>query len=56
MTNILLLGCGGNAGINFTKSIKLADSNIKIYGIDIDKYNLVSSNADYKFLLKIISK
>jgi carbamoyl-phosphate synthase large subunit len=51
MNKILLLGCGGNAGINFVKSIKHADPKIEIYGIDIDKYNLISSNADHKFLI-----
>jgi carbamoyl-phosphate synthase large subunit len=51
MTNILLLGCGGNAGINFTKSLRLANPNISVYGIDIDKFNLISSNANFKFLI-----
>ena len=37
--NILLLGAGGNAGINFTKSIKLASPGTKIIGVDLDRYN-----------------
>lgn len=52
---IMLLGAGGNAGINFTKSIKLGNPNTKIVGIDLDKYNLISSNCDYKILLSFKS-
>ena len=51
MKIIGLLGCGGNAGINFVKSIKLADPNIKIVGFDTDIYNLASSNSDIKILI-----
>lgn len=54
--NILLLGCGGNAGINFIKSLKMADSNLKIIGLDLDKYNLISSNCDEKILLTFKNK
>jgi len=53
--NILLLGAGGNAGINFTKSIKLASPGTKIIGVDLDRYNIISSNCDKKILLKFNS-
>jgi hypothetical protein len=43
---ILLLGCGGNAGINFVKSIKKNCSNAYIYGLDTNKYNVHLSNCD----------
>lgn len=48
---ILLLGAGGNAGINFVKCLKLKDKNTKIVGVDINKFNLISSNSDFKYLL-----
>lgn len=68
MINILLLGCGGNAGINFVKSLKKSKNiRYKIIGIDIDLYNLKSSNSDVKiffnqksnklnFIKKVIKK
>jgi len=51
MKTIGLLGCGGNAGINFVKSLKIYNPNIKVIGFDLDKYNLVSCNADVKIHL-----
>lgn len=48
---MLLLGAGGNAGINFVKSLKLAAKDIFVIGCDLDKYNLVSCNSDKKILL-----
>lgn len=44
---ILLLGCGGNAGINFTKCIHKS-TDYEVVGVDMNKYYLDSSNADYK--------
>lgn len=45
--NILLLGCGGNAGINFTKCLKnYSTHNFTVYGMDTNKYYLYTSNAD----------
>lgn len=55
MKTILLLGAGGNAGINFTKSIKLENPSIRIIGVDLDIYNIISSNADEKIILKFNS-
>lgn len=47
--NILLLGCGGNAGINFVKSLKKYSSrSYTVYGIDMNPYYLTASNADIK--------
>lgn len=51
MRVIAILGCGGNAGINFVKCIQKYDSSIKIIGFDIDKYNLASCNSDVKIYL-----
>jgi len=51
MKTIGLLGCGGNAGINFVKSIKMADPNMTIVGFDTDIYKLASSNSDIKILI-----
>lgn len=48
---ILLLGAGGNAGINFTKCLKMSTSEISVVGIDINKFYLDSSNADFKEFL-----
>lgn len=52
MIKILLLGCGGNAGINFIKSVKLSNDKIFCYGVDIDEYNILRSHCDKNFLLK----
>lgn len=51
MYKILLLGAGGNAGINFVKSLKLSDKNYYVIGCDYDAYNLSTSNADKKYLM-----
>lgn len=50
MLNVLLLGCGGNAGINFTKCLHMS-GRYKVVGLDIDQYKLQASNADVKILL-----
>lgn len=49
---LMLLGAGGNAGINFVKSLKKADENVFVLGLDLDFYNLISSNSDHKEVLK----
>lgn len=46
MANILLLGAGGNAGINFTKCVHKGGH--KVIGIDINNYYLDTCNADEK--------
>ena len=45
---MLLLGCGGNAGINFVKSIKQGSKETFVYGLDTNKYNVYLSNCDVK--------
>ena len=40
MTKILLLGCDGNAGINYAKSIWAADKTIEIIGTGFSKYHI----------------
>ena len=43
---ILLLGCGGNAGINYVKCLRKGVLDSYIVGIDINQYNLQLSNAN----------
>jgi len=67
--NILILGCGGNASINFVRSLKMSKSAdyYRIYGTDTNWYYLEASNVDVKipynknvakieFILSIISE
>ena len=59
MSNVLLLGCGGAAGINFTKSLHMRGH--KVIGMDLNKYYLDSCNANIKLnrsenILEIIDK
>eukprot|EP01047_Picozoa_sp_COSAG01_P015179 COSAG01_NODE_755_length_13819_cov_130.671939_3_plen_360_part_00 len=49
--NVLLLGAGGNAGISYTRCLKMADQNLNIIGCDIDKYNLHVAETDKSYLL-----
>ena len=46
MANILLLGAGGNAGINFTKCLHMSKHNV--IGVDLNDYYLNSSNSNIK--------
>lgn len=48
--NILVLGSGGNAGINFCKSILLSDK-YKVIGCDIDEYFINHSICSKNYLL-----
>ena len=48
---ILVLGAGGNAGLNVIKSFKKANPNTFIIGTDIDSYNLDIIPADRTLLL-----
>jgi carbamoyl-phosphate synthase large subunit len=50
------MGAGGNAGLNFVKSIKKKNKEVKIFGVDVDEYNLASSNSDVKILLPEFSE
>lgn len=46
MKRILLLGCGGSAGINFVKALRLAKEKIFIVGVDKNRYYLEISPVD----------
>ena len=48
---IMVMGSGGNAGINFCKSLRMGIEDIFILGVDIDKYNINRSNADEDVLI-----
>ncbi|MDO8657842.1 MAG: ATP-grasp domain-containing protein [Candidatus Levybacteria bacterium] len=48
---ILLLGCGGSAGINFVKALRLAREKLYIVGIDKNKYYLELSPANKRYLV-----
>lgn len=54
MSNILLLGSGGNAGINFTKCLK--KSGHTIFGADMNKYYLAAGNVDVKLRIDYSSE
>ena len=43
---ILLLGCGGNAGINFVKSLRMGHEDVFVYGLDTNKYTAYLANCD----------
>lgn len=45
--NILVLGAGGNAGINFIKCLKLSHHPITVHGADMNKYYRIAGNADH---------
>lgn len=50
MTNVLLLGCGGNAGMNYVRCLKMGDPSIKVYGTDTSVYAAEASNVDKFFI------
>lgn len=50
--NILLLGCGGSAGINFAKSLKMSNQGYKVIGVELDKYYAELAPVDKRYLLK----
>ena len=50
MTNVLLLGCGGNAGMNYVRCLKKGDPSINVYGLDTNQYALDGCNVDYAHL------
>lgn len=52
MVNVLLLGAGGNAGINYVKSLKKIKNHYHVVGCDLDFFNLESCNSDEKVLLE----
>ena|SRR3989338_1043215 len=52
MKRILLLGCGGSAGINYIKSLRLAKEKFYIVGVDINKYYIEMSPVDKRYLVE----
>ena len=51
MKSVILLGCGGSAGINFSKSLRLVKEEFLIVGLDINKYYLELADVDKRYLL-----
>jgi hypothetical protein len=54
--NILVLGAGGNAGLNIIKCFQQAKHPINIHGSDIDKYNFAQIPCESKLLLPFMDK
>ncbi len=50
-TNVLVLGCGGNAGRNFIKCLRASPDVGRIVGTDYNRYYLEACDADVKVLL-----
>lgn len=46
---VLVLGAGGPMGVNFARSINLANNDILLYGTDINRYNLELAMGHYAF-------
>jgi carbamoyl-phosphate synthase large subunit len=51
MFRVLVLGAGGNAGINFVKSIKKGIEGVHVVGCDLDRWYLAACNSDEKVLI-----
>lgn len=51
MKRILLIGCGGSAGINFVKALRLCKEKIYIVGVDKNKYYLEMSPVDKRYYI-----
>jgi carbamoylphosphate synthase large subunit len=51
MRRILVSGCGGSAGNNFIRSLRLAQEEFYIVGTDINKYHIKLSTADKSYLV-----
>lgn len=48
---ILVLGCGGSAGINYIRSIRISPEKFYIVGLDINKYYIEMSPVDKRYLV-----
>lgn len=55
MARILLIGCGGNASMNFIKSVK-KNSGHTFYGMDMNRFYLDASSVDVKLELNLDHK
>lgn len=51
MKRILVTGAGGSAGMNFMRSLRLADETLYIVGTDINKYHMELSKADVNYIV-----
>jgi len=50
MIKIIVTGAGGNASINFVKSLRMTQENYHIIGIDINKWHLLSNDVDERYI------
>ena len=51
MKRILIIGCGGSAGYNFVRSLKMSEEEFVTIGTDINREHLELSNCDIKYLV-----
>lgn len=51
MKRIIITGCGGPAGVNFVKSLRIAPEKFFIVGTDMNKYYLQLPEVDERFLV-----
>ena len=51
MKRIMVLGCGGSAGINYIKALRLAPEKFFIVGVDVNKYYIEMAPVDRKYLV-----
>lgn len=51
MKRIIVLGCGGSAGINYIKALRLAPEKFYIVGLDVNKYYIEMAPVDKKYLV-----
>ena len=56
MKKMILFGCGGSAGINFVKSLRLCREKVKIIGFDINRYYIELSPVDQRYLIPAIKQ
>lgn len=52
MKRILVLGCGGSAGINYIKALRIAPEQFYIVGVDVNKYYIEMSPVDKRYLVQ----
>ena len=53
LINVLVLGVGGPAGVNFARSVNLAEEDIVLYGTDTNKYNIEIANPYYNYVFLV---
>jgi len=47
----MVTGAGGSAAIGFCRSLRSAETDYEIIGLDCDKYHLCLADADFKYLI-----